>query len=227
MTRCAATQRTHRYARPPAFVVPTRAVAGFTLMEILVVIVIIGVMVAIATLSMGLLGRDKQAEDELRRVYAVLQQTQEEGELQSLDTGMFLTATGYEFLRYDGRRNLWVPMPEDKLYAKRELPEGLRFRIWLDSREIVLKPTAPDREDPDNSKKFPPQIMVLSSGDIMPFEMRIERDGAEAAWRVQAMPDNDLRLEQRVKTEPWGIVMQTRPPADEEAERRLADADKR
>ena len=208
----------------PARALPDRArLAGFTLMEIMVVIIIIGVMVAITTLSMSLLGKDKQTEDEVRRVWAVLRQTQEEGELQSIDTGMYFSATGYEFLHFDGRRNLWIPIENDKLYATRELPEGLRFRVWLDSREIVLKPDVVDRQDKDASKKFPPQVMVLSSGDLVPFEMRIERDGAEALWRVTALADNDLRVEKRVGTEPWFIVAQTRPP---EADERVARASK-
>lgn len=196
-----------------------KSMAGFTLMEIMVVVIIIGVIIAVTTLSVSLLGKDKQAEDQLRRVWAVLRQAQEEGELQSVDTGMYITATGYEFLRFDGRKSLWIPIEGDKLYTTHELPEGLRFRIWLDSREIVLKPEPADREDKDASKKWPPQIMVLSSGDVMPFEMRVERDGAEAAWRVTALPDNDLRIEKRINTEPWSIVAQTRPPETEDDER--------
>lgn len=204
------------------FVMPSAGFArtgGFTLMEIMVVVIIIGVMVAVTTLSVGLLGKDKQSEDQLRRLWAVLRQAQEEGELQSIDTGMYVTSTGYEFLRFDGRKNLWVPIQDDKLYATRELPEGLRFRIWLDSREIVLRPEPADREDTDASKKWPPQIMVLSSGDIMPFEMHVERDGAEANWRVLGMPDNDLRLEKRTGTEPWSLVAQTRPPPTDDDKR--------
>jgi general secretion pathway protein H len=207
--------RTAGIMPPPGF----GRMAGFTLMEIMVVVIIIGVMIAVTTLSVGLLGKDKETEDQLRRVWAVLRQTQEEGELQSIDTGMYFTDTSYEFLRFDARKNLWVPIEYDKLYATRELPEGLRFRIWLDSREIVLKPESADRADKDASKKWPPQIMVLSSGDIMPFEMRVERDGAEALWRVMAMPDNDLRLEKRVGIEPWSIVAQTRPPPTDDDKR--------
>src|SRR5215510_11675337 len=101
-----------------------RHAAGFTLMEILVVIVIIGVIVASATLSIGLLGRDSQAEDQLRRVWAVLAQAREESELQGLDTGLYISAQGYEFLRFDPRENRWMPIEGDELLAPRELPDG-------------------------------------------------------------------------------------------------------
>jgi general secretion pathway protein H len=195
-----------------------RHAAGFTLMEILVVLVVIGVIVSAATLSIGVLGRDREAEDQMRRLWAVLQQAREESELQGLDIGMFVSAAGYEFLRYDGRNLTWVPIEDDKLFATRALPEGLRFRMWLESREVVLKPDVVDRADKDSQKKWPPQILVLSSGEVMPFELRVERDQAEALWRVTALPDNDLRIERRAgkeSREPWQMIAQTKPPEEE------------
>lgn len=197
--------------------------AGFTLMEILVVMIVIGVIVSVATLSMGVLGRDSEAEDQTRRFWAVLQQAREESELQGLDTGVFISAQGYEFLHFIPRLGHWVPIENDKLFAARQLPEGLRYRMWLESREIQLKPDAVDREEKDAETKWPPQIMVLSSGDIMPFELRIEREGAEAVWRVVAQPDNDLRIERRDGMEPWQMIAQTKPP-DEEDDRTAANA---
>jgi len=184
-----------------------------------VVIVIIGVIVSVATLSLGVLGRDSQAEEQARRLWTVLKQAREEAELQGLDGGMFVSAQGYEFLRYDGRNLQWVPIEGDKLFATRELPPGLRFRLWLESREVVLKPEVVDRADKDSQKKWPPQITVLSSGDVMPFELQIEREGNEALWRVVVLPDNDLRIEKRAGTEPWQLVSQTKPPEDEDAQR--------
>lgn len=190
----------------------------------LVVVVIIGVMVSAATLAFGVLGRDREVEDEARRYWAVVQQAGEEAELQSLDVAVFVSAAAYEFLRFDPRRNAWISIADDKLYAPRELAEGLRFRLWVDSREIVLRPGPPDRSDEDEHKKWPPQIMVLSSGEVMPFELQIERDGAEALWRVAALADNDLRLERRENQRAWAMLLQTKPPVEDENEGRLSSA---
>lgn len=193
-------------------------------MEILVVVIVIGVIISAATLSVGVLGRDREVEDQTRRFWAVLKQAREESELQGLDTGVFISARGYEFLHFIPRLGHWVPIENDKLFAARELPEGLRYRMWLESREVILQPEAVDRGEKDAEKKWPPQIMVLSSGDIMPFELRIERDAAEALWRVVALPDNDLRIERRDGIEPWQMVAQTKPPDEEEDDKRAANA---
>jgi general secretion pathway protein H len=199
--------------------------AGFTLLEILVVIVIIGVMVSMATLSIGVLGADREVKEEAERFWAVLRQAREEAELQAIDVAIFVGQTDYEFLRFDTRRNEWTPIVEDKLYAQRTLPEGLRFRLWLENREIVLKPGLPDRSKKDESQKWPPQITVLSSGDVVPFEMHIERDAAPALWRVTSLADSDLRLEQRKDERDWVVVAQTKPPPEDDRNKeRVSDA---
>jgi general secretion pathway protein H len=198
---------------------------GFTLLEILVVIVIIGVMVSMATLSIGVLGADREVKEEAERFWAVLRQAREEAELQAIDVAIFVGQTDYEFLRFDTRRNEWTPIVEDKLYAQRTLPEGLRFRLWLENREIVLKPGLPDRSKKDESQKWPPQITVLSSGDVVPFEMHIERDAAPALWRVTSLADSDLRLEQRKDERDWVVVAQTKPPPEDDRNKeRVSDA---
>ena len=202
-----------------------RAQPGFTLLEILVVIVIIGVMVSMATLSIGVLGADREVKEEAERFWAVLRQAREEAELQAIDVAIFVGQTDYEFLRFDTRRNEWTPIVEDKLYAQRTLPEGLRFRLWLENREIVLKPGLPDRSKKDESQKWPPQITVLSSGDVVPFEMHIERDAAPALWRVTSLADSDLRLEQRKDERDWVVVAQTKPPPEDDRNKeRVSDA---
>lgn len=201
-----------------------RLQAGFTLLEILVVVVIIGVIVSAAYLSIGVLGRDHEVEAQTNRLWAVLRQAREEAELESRDVALFIAAGQYEFLRFDQRRGEWRPIADDPLYAPRALPEGLRFRLWLDSREIVLKATLPNRADKDEQKKWPPQIVVLSNGDVMPFELRIERDAANALWRVVAATDSDLRTERHDSNGEWTVVRQTKPPPEDDRTRRTANA---
>jgi general secretion pathway protein H len=216
--------RTTRTPLPCAGARPRALQTGFTLLEILVVMVIIGVLTAGAFLSMGVLGKDREVEAQTRRLWAVLRQASEEAELESRDVALFISAGEYEFLRFDRRRDEWGLIADDNLYAPRELPEGLRFHLWLDGREVVLKPTPPNRADKAENKKWAPQIIVLSNGDVMPFELRIERDNNDALWRLVAQTDSDLRLERHDNQGAWTVVRQTKPPPEENEPRRVASA---
>lgn len=188
------------------------------------VLVVVAIMTSMAMLSFGVLGRDSQAEEEARRFWVVLQQAREEAELQAEDIGIFISADSYEYLRLDQRRNEWRLIEGDELYARRALPEGLRFRLRVESRDVVLKPDLPNRGDQDENEKWPPQVMVLSSGEVMPFELEFERDGAPSLWRVTALADNDLRVENRDERNPWGPVLQTKESPDEQRQARVSGA---
>jgi general secretion pathway protein H len=188
---------------------------GFTLLEILVVIVIVGVIISVATISVGVLGRDREMQDQAERVWAVLQQAKEECELQGFDVGLRVGTASYDFLRFDARQQRWLPISNDDLMSARSLPPGLRMRLWLEGREVILaerpdtqgqseseeEADAPDREasarDEDEKKEeLPPQIMVLSSGDLNSFDLQFEREGSEARWHVFSRPDSTVVAEQ-------------------------------
>ncbi len=193
---------------------------GFTLLEIMVVIVIIGVMASLAMISIGVLGRDREMQDQAERVWAVVQQAKEECELQGFDVGLRVGANSYDFLRFDARQQLWLPIIDDDLMDARELPAGLRLRLWLEGREVVLleRPDAhaqvdgaakgeekdagqknPDKKDPDTKdkkKELPPQIMILASGDVNSFDLQFEREGTDSRWHVFSRPDSSVVAEQ-------------------------------
>ena len=192
-----------------------RLIAGFTLIEILVVMVIVGIIAAIATLSIGVLGRDTEAEDQAKRLYAILSEAREESEMQGREFGLLIESDGYLFLQYDYARQRWLPLQDD-LYAPRLLPEGLQFRLWLDSREVILKSSKDsekllaDAQSSSSSSSssgllpsptstlvqgIRPQISILSSGDIVPFDLHVAREGEDFYWRVLGTADNSLNIE--------------------------------
>jgi general secretion pathway protein H len=193
-----------------------RLIRGFTLLEIMVVIVIVGIMATVAMISMGVLGRDRDMQDQAERIWAVVNQAREECELQGFDVGLRVGPTSYDFLRFDARQQLWLPIVDDNLMGMRELSPGLHLRLWLEGREVVLKDrladdlepsakevttVAPKAEEKDSKdekekkKERPPHIMILSSGDLTSFDLQFEREGGDERWHVFLQPDNKVIAE--------------------------------
>jgi general secretion pathway protein H len=189
---------------------------GFTLVEVLVVIVIIGVLIGVVTIAAGVLGRDREVEDQAKRLWAVLVQAKEESELQGRNVGLLVDQTGYEFVQFDARRWAWVPVVDDDLLTPRQLPPGLVITLALEGREVVLKPHSERKpadanetqgsEDAEQSTglvpvqkslqeaDMAPQIMLLASGDVSSFDLRIERQDENYRWHVNSKPDNTIEV---------------------------------
>ena len=68
-----------------------RLARGFTLLEMMVVVVIIGVVVAGMLLSLGVTGRDSELERERDRLDGLFSYVRERGELQTSEYGLRVT----------------------------------------------------------------------------------------------------------------------------------------
>lgn len=165
--------------------------AGFTLLEILVVVVIIGIVVSVAALSTDLVGFDRKMEQESRRLESLLELAAEDALLQSQDYGLRFFAGGYEFFAFDHASQSWRPVENDRVFEVRELDRML-LELKVDGREVALDaeremPPPADTADTDTDADardqnaddedeplFPtPQIVVFSSGEFTPFELTI------------------------------------------------------
>lgn len=155
-----------------------RATAGgFTLIEILVVVVIIGVLSAGLLLSISLTGRDRDLEKEGDRFFTLLNYAREQAELQTREYGVILQDDSYEFVSYDVHRGIWRSIFEDDVLRLRHLPYGLNFKLVIDTRPVVLK-------KPADAKDKTPQLMIFSSGDLTQFKVTIERDGGDHSLTI-------------------------------------------
>jgi general secretion pathway protein H len=147
-----------------------RGTAGFTLIEILVVCVIIGIVSAGLLLSLNLTGRDRDLEKESQRLQVLIDYAHEQAELQTREYGIMFRDDGYQFLTYDQRHAVWRNVDEDDALTDRHLPDGLGFKLTVETRPVVLN-------RPDSAKDKTPQVMIFSNGDLTAFAATLERDG--------------------------------------------------
>jgi general secretion pathway protein H len=164
--------------------------SGFTLLEVLVVVVIIGIIASMAMVSTRVLGGDHEMDQETKRLVAVLAQVREDAMLEGRDVGLRVDARGYDFLRYDGRTEQWQLETEDPLLRERSLPDGLEAGLWLESRQVKL----PARATPTERQPPQPQVVLMASGDMVPFELRLERAGTRELRAVVGGVDGKLEI---------------------------------
>jgi general secretion pathway protein H len=146
--------------------------AGFTLVELLVVVVIIGVVAAGMVLAVSLTGRDRELEKESARLTTLFGYAREQAELQTRDYGVLFQDDGYEFLSYDVHTGLWRSITEDDALESRKLPDGLGFKLIVETRPVVLT-------RPKDATDKTPQVMIFSNGDLTSFSATLERDAGQ------------------------------------------------
>ena len=183
---------------------------GFTLIEILVVIVIMAVVVALAVLSISVTGRDTQVDKESQRIEGLIELLHERALIEGRDFGLRLEPTAYEFDSYDAIHGLWIPLNQEQEFRRRNLPPGMSFALELDSRQVVLVPKDPDTVNNtsllaqsgsllgnqassaagalsaaqqaalQSGSTIAPQLAIAASGDSTPFRITLVRDDTQA-----------------------------------------------
>lgn len=130
--------RTSATGTSPSRVGRRSRAAGFTLLEILVVVLIIAVVTAGMLMTLNFTGKDTQLQTESKRLLALMQYARDEAQLQTRNYGIVFSQQGYAFVVYDVRTGAWRQVLEDDALRERTLPRGLDFKLVVDARPIVL-----------------------------------------------------------------------------------------
>jgi type II secretion system protein H len=112
--------------------------SGFTLLEIMIVVVIIGILVTGALLSLGAIGKDSGLQQERDRLSALIAYGRERGAMLTLEYGIRCGQHGYRFVYYDNRLMRWTPETVDETLRARNLPSGLQLDLTIEAHQIVL-----------------------------------------------------------------------------------------
>jgi general secretion pathway protein H len=157
---------------------------GFTLLELMVVIVIIGVILTFAGLSTGGDSRAEQMQREATRLIALIDMASEQAILRSEQLAVRFGDEDYEFmLLQEGK---WAALQDDGPLRARELPKGIELRLELEENP----PPGLKAEDAEA-----PQVFLLSSGEMTPFTLTFSAPESEQRYVVKASLLGRLELE--------------------------------
>lgn len=131
---------------------------GFTLLELMVSLIIIGILLTYAVLSVGN-PNPKRLQFAADQFEALTRIASEQALFNSEEIGIALWQTGYDFLRLDAEG--WLAIEGNSALKLRNFPEEIRPELYLEGIEADLPLVAPET----------PQIFLQSSGEITPFEL--------------------------------------------------------
>ena len=150
---------------------------GFTLIEILVVLLILGITLGFALLSFGDFGEKRRiiTAAELFANYAKM--IQQQAILETNTFGIRFTNNDYEVVRFNSLHQ-WQPLPSKGLFHRRRIPEYLVIQLKHSSQTTKT-----------------PGIIIDASGNAIPFQLNFGSKKHTVFATVVGQPNGNIDVQ--------------------------------
>jgi len=180
---------------------------GFTLIELMVVIVIIGIMAALSTMSVG--GNDmRRLQSEAKRLQSLITLVQDEAIFRQQNFGLYLHEGKYTLLVFEPNTYLWLPF-DDNDFQIYTLPEGIKMEIEVEGEasqlpipESILESWEDDPEFLEE-EHIQPHILMLSSGEATAFDIFLSlNNGSPLSIQISTDGFSPITIETNHREQP-------------------------
>lgn len=158
----------------------SHAQQGFTLLELMVVVVVIAVITATLMPAIARQNPDRQLLAEARRLELVLNEMCSSAELDGRILGLGLAKAAYAV--YAPSREGWEELKKSPAYAAHALASGVSVTLQIDEQEIELV----------DDLTGEPQIPCAGSDELPPFNIELRSAGTSVRQRLAPDPATGL-----------------------------------
>lgn len=148
-----------------------RRTQGFTLLELLIVLVILGITISFTVLSFGLKNPQDDLKEQGQRLAALMQLASEESILLGQELALQFDNDGYSFLNLKNDR--WLEIENDQIFRTRSLPEHISVELSVAGDDI------------QNDSSISERIYFLSSGEASPFILSLSSKDTEYRYLLR------------------------------------------
>lgn len=152
---------------------------GFTLIELMLVILIIGLMVGTVSLALPD-SANKQRQQLASRLHAQINLASQQSVFQNKDIGLWVSGVSYNFYQFEGDR--WTLLEPQSRFSPRPLPPETYYELSLDGQPINVK----DAQQP--------QILFLSDGQMSSFQLSLRSDAQDSSFSLRGDLNGQTRL---------------------------------
>lgn len=155
----------------------TNKQAGFTLLELLVVVFIAGIMAGLTVMTIGG-NTEREFKRDVARIQQVMNLAADEAQFNGQELGLWLSPDGksYSFYTFDEQEVEWVPYDKHG-FTDYPLPVAYRMQLEILGKPIDLAELykeifkLDDKISSYGEKPIAPLLIFFSDGDYTPFHL--------------------------------------------------------
>ena len=169
------------------------ASAGFTLLELLLVMTIIAILAGAVVVNFGNVGGSQRVRAEAERLALAIEMGRGEALRRNAMWGLSVGESSYDFKEYHYRSGDWLSI-DRRPFSTHTADEGIAFAIHMRTDGVSfgdLANLASGRKDEEQEAleeedNAPPiDIAILPGGELTPFDVAVSSEGA-APWAVRS-----------------------------------------
>jgi len=163
---------------------------GFTLLEILVVMIIIAIASSIIVLKMGdFYLSNKRIEVFAKELSSLIQLARNQAIFSMNVIGLRITGRDVTFVQLDDTKDMnWKTMDKkDAFWTSRTIPENVVIEVKMEGG---------GNDQSLQKKAFSPQIIIFPSGEMTPFTLSMHRLGSAQTYTIKGSYIGQIELYQ-------------------------------